>query len=468
MNLETSQFFTSKGLIIGNYLSDESYKPKPTDISKFGLFDSSAPNYVSFDPSVTKEDFSPKDEDFIYPEFRLLSETTVRATFSPIDFSKNGVLKASMDLLEGTPIFPDHEPSVGNSLGIIHSLYWQEAYVLDGLQIPAGINARLKLDGKANPRIARLLLMKPPAINSTSVSVSYSWEKSHKDMDDNTFWSMFGKTGPDGELVRKVVNRIVAYPEVSLVSLGADRFAQKINDGKIVNPNKARTAFSGNHYFLQDFSKLYTSEESFSLYTNNTTMDQLSLLTAALAKLGISFDSFNWEEATPASLEALLEPLTPTEIPENIQALMASMPEVTVDEINQLRGNQITEQQIAELAELPALRERASFAESTLTSLREETIANYRASTGQDQESPVMIEMLNSAVPAQLQELNKGYIATLNALQPLICQDCGSNHIERRTSKTGGEKPTGLSAEEKIRNLRRMKASDIHGKAKAQ
>ena len=467
---ETALFFVQRGLILGNQVDAAGYVPKAKNIQQFGLFDSSAPNYVSFDPSISPDDFNPKPEDFIYPEFRLLSETTVRERHHPIDFSKDGVLKASMGLLNGTPIFPDHEPSIGNSLGIIDTLYWQEAYEVDGVKVPAGINARLKLDGKANPRIARLLLMKPsPGINSTSVTVAFNWEKSHN-MSDENFSRSFGKMGPDGKLVRKVVNQIMGYPEVSLVSMGADRFAQMVNEKQIVNPNKAQTALS---YFYYDYSKLVSKEpqfdylESFSLINNKQTMDRLALLTTALQKFGVNLQDVNWDEMTAESLGTLLEPLAPVTIPDNIQALMVAHPDITTDMVAQLTANQITQDQTQQLAEIETLRQQAQFANEQLNSFREEVIANYRLTVGPDQESPVIVQMLQNSPKDVLKELNAGYVVTLNALQPITCQECGSTHLERRLSKKPVEVSNTQSLEEGIRKSKSMKPSAIHGKAKA-
>jgi len=44
------------------------------DTSKFGLFDSASPNLAQYYPDATPEDLKPKNEDFIYPVFRALSE----------------------------------------------------------------------------------------------------------------------------------------------------------------------------------------------------------------------------------------------------------------------------------------------------------------------------------------------------------------------------------------------------------
>lgn len=106
----------------------------------------------------------------------------------PTDFSKNGVLKASMKLMLGQTVNCDHETSIGNAIGSVSQVMWQEGYTDGKFKIPAGINGVLKIDGKSNPRIARGILMEPPSIHSNSVTVQFRWDKSHPELDNNEFW----------------------------------------------------------------------------------------------------------------------------------------------------------------------------------------------------------------------------------------------------------------------------------------
>lgn len=211
-------------------------------IEAFGIFESASPNFVTYFPDVTAEDLKPKDGDYVYPVFRALSEVIVRKNYDPVDFSKNGVLKASMDKLLGQTIYPNHEALIGNELGVVSKVFWDDAYTVDGIKIPAGINFEAKIDGKAHPNIARGVMSNPPTIHSNSVTVNFLWEPSHRKMSPDEFRAKVGTYDEKGELVRRIATEIILYNETSFVPQGADPYAQRINEeGKVVNPKYAKT-----------------------------------------------------------------------------------------------------------------------------------------------------------------------------------------------------------------------------------
>lgn len=467
--VETICLFSRKSLILGNKVEKEDYKPQPTDMARFGLFDSSAPNYVQYDSSVSKDDFTPKDEDFIYPKFRLLSNTIVHERSWPIDFSDGTVLKDSIGLLEGTAVYPDHEASIGNSFGVIEKLEWEEGYELDGVKVPPGITATLKLDAKANPRIARLLLMSPPAINSTSVTVQFAWKKSH-DVDDNEFYSKLGSFDKNGEQYRRVVTKIWGYPEVSLVTMGADKFAQKIGDKGIVNPNKANEKF---HYFnVLDYTNPDNAYNSLSIntQTNRNIMTDHKKLSDSLVELGVDVSKVNFEELSFESLAELIEGIKAPKLPDNIIRLHEEMPELDLEQVQSLQANQVTEVQASVLKEIPdmeafnALKARAEMGDQHVSQLRDKTIANYKLTVGAGNESEAVIKLLTNADLDSLTDLNKGYETTLNALTPLACQDCGSLKVERKSTKVkpNPDNESTQELEARIRKSRSQKPSTIH------
>ena len=216
------------------------------DFASLGLFDRASPNYTTYYPDVTEEDLTPTPDQFIEPVFRMLSEVTVHKKYNPINFPAS-VLKKTMYKLIGQTVNVDHEMAVGNAVGSIKAVEWQNAYSINGIKVPAGINATLLIDGKANPRLARGIMMDPPSIHSNSVTVNFAWKKSHPKLEDNEFYSKLGTYGKDGKLVQRIVTDIAAYHETSLVSHGADPFAQKVVDGKIVNPG-----YAGSQYWTED------------------------------------------------------------------------------------------------------------------------------------------------------------------------------------------------------------------------
>lgn len=213
-------------------------------LMNFGLFDTASPNYSTYYPDVDAEDLKPKEGDFIYPVFRALSKAIVSKGF-PIDFSQGDVLKKSMNKLIGQSINIDHETAVGNAVGSVKEVFWQDEYkTTDGITIPGGINMVMMIDGKSNPRIARGIMMDPPSIHSNSVSIRFKWEPSHTFEEKWEFYEKVGTYDKDGELVRAVVTEVMTFSETSLVAHGADVFAQKIGeDGKIVNPGYSNSVY---------------------------------------------------------------------------------------------------------------------------------------------------------------------------------------------------------------------------------
>lgn len=131
-------------------------------------------------------------------------------------------------MLLGQTVNCDHETNIGNAIGAVSQVMWQESYKDGHFTIPAGINGILKIDGKANPRIARGILMEPPSIHSNSVTVQFKWDKSHPGMEDGEFYQKLGTYDSKGEMVRRIVTEVVRYLETSLVSHGADSFAQRL------------------------------------------------------------------------------------------------------------------------------------------------------------------------------------------------------------------------------------------------
>ena len=69
-------------------------------------------------------------------------------------------------MLVGQTVNCDHSTDVANAIGSVKQTFWQESFKQDGIVIPAGINGVLKIDAKANPRLARGILMDPPSIHS--------------------------------------------------------------------------------------------------------------------------------------------------------------------------------------------------------------------------------------------------------------------------------------------------------------
>lgn len=442
----------------------------PESIASFGLFGGNN-NMNTFYPGISAEDWTPKDSDFIDPIFRVLSETIVSQYGVPIDFSMNGVLKASMPLLLGQTVNTNHETETENAIGSVSKVFWQEATKVGNVKVPAGINGVFKIDAKSNPRIARGILMDPPSIHSNSVTVQFKHEPSHPELRDE-FWDKVGTYDKDGNLIRLIVTKIVAYKETSLVSHGADVFAQKINkDGNIINPK-----YSGAVYNFK--------EQSFNINPHKKSDMELKEL---LARLGLSDSGIeDWEGLIAhfttdsgvapeiASYRALLE-VDKDLTPESLTALMANqIPKgaVLLEEGQAI----ITEEQstvlnrVTELGGLEAVNTQVELGNTYLSHIRDNAIANYRLIAG-DSADDNIIATIQKADLTAAKSFEAHYAAEVEKDIPLTCKDCGSQNIDRtshrKESSSGNKKIDTNSYEEyrdKVAARARRKASAIHKK----
>lgn len=419
-----------------NHVSKES-------VEKLGLFGSDI-DYNTYYPNLTKEDLTPNSDEFIEPVFRLLSATIVSKNWNPTDFSQPGVLKASMRMLLGQTVNCDHSTDIGNAIGSVSQVMWQEGYKDGNFMIPAGINGVLKIDGKANPRIARGILMDPPSIHSNSVTVQFKWDKSHPGMDDRDFWDKLGTYDEKGNMIRKVVTEVVRYLETSLVSHGADSFAQKIGeDGKIINPEFAKRTWTSFAEYQEDTKKAYyftDFKEDINSYQenndtppnnintnnplNNNTMNEE--LKEFLEKL-FSDNLLSLAEGQEVSTELALSAVQ--SLVNSKKTLEASITNLTTEK-NQL-SEQIT-QKDAEIANLTAM---ATVGKNHIASLREEVVGNYKKLKG-DKVDETIVTMLNAETTGlqTLISLNKDYKAQLEEKFPLTCSKCGSHDVTRSSS----------------------------------
>ena len=419
-----------------NHVSKES-------VEKLGLFGSDI-DYNTYYPNLTKEDLTPNADEFIEPVFRLLSATIVSKNWNPTDFSQPGVLKASMRMLLGQTVNCDHSTYIGNAIGSVSQVMWQEGYKDGNFMIPAGINGVLKIDGKANPRIARGILMDPPSIHSNSVTVQFKWDKSHPGMDDRDFWDKLGTYDEKGNMIRKVVTEVVRYLETSLVSHGADSFAQKIGeDGKIINPGFAKRTWTSFAEYQEDTKKVYyftDFKEDINSYQenndtppnnintnnplNNNTMNQE--LKEFLEKL-FGDNLLSLAEGQEVSTELALSAVQ--SLVNSKKTLEASITNLTTEK-NQL-SEQIT-QKDAEIANLTAM---ATVGKNHIASLREEVVGNYKKLKG-DKADETIVTMLNAETTGlqTLISLNKDYKAQLEEKFPLTCSKCGSHDVTRSSS----------------------------------
>lgn len=401
-------------------------------IGQFGLFDTATPNFSNYYPDVKVEDLAPKDGEFIRPIFRALSETIVHRKYNPIDFSKNGVLKASMQKLLGQTVYPNHEAAIGNQLGVVSKVSWQNGYVTeDGVKVPAGINAEFKIDGKSHPGIARAIMMDPPAIHSNSVTVSFGWEQSHPKMDSNEFRSKIGQFGADGELIRRIVTSIPLYHETSLVAHGADPFAQLItDDGKIANPNyaagieKLSDKKTGTQvYFFNYKTDTVFLEENPNpnpppILKNKPMKDYLVQLALVLAITDASFATL--EEADMQ--KKINEKLASLQADAKKAGTVASL-QTEVD-AEKLKVTNLT-------TELAAEKALASVGKKALDDTRKDVIRMYTVLNGAP--DATMLEVFNKGEHTTLSSFQVQYQKLMDEKYPGTCNTCQSTDISRNS-----------------------------------
>ena len=398
--------------------------------------------------------------------FRLLSETIVSKNWNPTDFGQNGVLKASMKMLLGQTVNCDHETNIGNAIGAVSQVMWQESYKDGSFTIPAGINGILKIDGKANPRIARGILMEPPSIHSNSVTVQFKWDKSHPQMGDNEFYQKLGTYDSKGVMVRRIVIEIVRYLETSLVSHGADSFAQKIgSDGKIINPTFAKRTWASyeeyrddksKQYFFTDYKSDLTSyqEKNDTLGSfndndandNHLNKDNMNELQKFLERL-FGDNMLTLEEGKEMNQENVIA---------CIQTLVSSRNELQTSVDNLTTEKTSLTEQITNLnAEVANLKEMATVGKNHIASLRENAVETYKKLMG-DKVDETIVTMLNAETTGitTLISLTKDYQARLEEKFPLTCSKCGSKDVNRASSiaEDDTEGKTGTQGTDTQRN----------------
>lgn len=447
-------------------------KTNKESISKFGLF--SNIDYNTFFPDVKPKDFNPEEDEFIEPIFRLLSNCIVSKNYSPTEFPAD-VLKASMPLLVGQTVNCDHETNIGNAIGSVVEVFWQEAYkTADGQEIPAGINGKLKIDAKANPRIARGINMDPPSIHSNSVTVQFEWKPSHDFDKPWEFWDKLGTYDENGQMIRRIATRIISYKETSLVSHGADPFAQLLdNKGKIINPGYASSVYNS-------FSEVIKEKVSSSCKAVYTT-DYKALGEVAVMH-NTSTNIIKGEQPSPIDknqnknimnkeLQEFLEKLFGEGMLSLAEGSSASV-ELVLTEVKKLvqdkkdLSTQLTEAQnnastlqgrVTTLEN--EAKDNTSFIEmgkNHLKEVREATLASYKKISGEEKIDTHIVNLIEKTDSLDLLiSLKSTYDAQLEEKFPLHCAECGSHNINRASSVSQEEnkdKRTQAKSDEEILN----------------
>lgn len=446
-----------KAELLEKVIAGERKKMTEESVASLGLF--SSPSFGTYYPDVKAEDLKPSLEEFINPTFRILSEVVVHKSWNPIDFSMNSALKKSVPLVVNQSVKTDHEGGVHTTIGAVKSAMWEESYKADGVDIPAGINAVLSIDGKSNPRLARLILSDPPGIHSGSTTVSFLWDKSHASMKEDEFWNKLGTYDKDGQMIRRVVNKVVHYREYSLVDHGADPFAQIVNkDGKIINPKYAATNLSDlrkkQTIFYYDMGESFISNSEDRTIpddlndndeNNNSSMKEI--LMALSAALAVPF-----QETDTVENNQLVAALT--KLKQDKEAAEAQVTELKANAPDATKLEKLTKLEEAETARLNAKR-------AGVTELLNK-LFDGKADTA-------LLNLVNNTNEEGLAALHTQYETQLNQKYPLQCTSCKSTKVSRATAKmegtdeggNGNEGQQSLSTAEILAKISKGKSSTI-------
>jgi hypothetical protein len=444
----------------------EKHKTHPQDVVNLGFFDTGSPNYTTYYPDVNPEDFIPKDNEFIEPLVRALSEVTVHKQWAATSFSKKDVLKNSLKLLLGQTIYIDHETSIGNAIGAVSDVSWEPAYTAaDGTKIPAGILAKLKIDGKANPRLARLMNMQPPAIHSFSVTVSFAWEPSHKNIPIDEFHSKLGTYDAEGKMYERVATRIICYKEISLVNHGADPYAQIIKDGEITNPKYAAITYENSegkralkYDFIDTKTAFLSNKEEPTIpktsIKNNSDKNMKEILILLAATFAATTENKE-DDALAAELMPKLTEYLSANNPTKIEALQNQLTEKTTE------VNTLTEKVTGLETQLAAQPSLNAAGNKYLTELRNETKRLFNILNPGKTDDPVL-KLVESSGVEVLEVLKNQYSTLVEASVPMACTKCGSKEISRSSAKPNNpENHTQEHGEDKGgKNLLKNKANE--------
>lgn len=422
------------------------------EIANLGLFEYSSPNFNTYYPEATESDLKPNEAEFIRPVYRALSEVVVRKNIDPLDFSKDNVLKASMSLLEAQTVYTNHDAFIGNEIGVVSKVFWDEGHTSNGIKIPAGINAEFLIDGKAHPNLARKILMDPPAVHSNSVTVTFKWTPSHPKMDISEFRGKVGTYDDKGQLIRRIVTEITAFYETSLVSHGADPFAKQIRDGKIVSPefSKARDSFSeqipeSKQYFMFSYKdslseitipKILNNNETGTEDENKTQQKmkkETIILLAALLGFEISAEQLAMTEEE--FQEAFDMESFEAEIAKSQPDLLAQ-----AGTIETLTAEKETAE--AEVERLTAENATLSSSSDEITQMKADLLADvkrlYETTSGKKATDALSATFQKSDY-AVLKSYKELYEAQLEEKYPNKCGNCGSTQLSRGSANEEGE-----------------------------
>jgi len=456
---------------------------------KFGLSE-------SFIPKLRVPDsVAVRPEDFVEVPFRLISAAIIAGgTWRATDFTRPGVLKASVSKLNGKPVYKDHDTwTIDNLVGIVTNPVWTTDFKQDdGVYIPAGIDAIVRIDAKSpnNAGIARGVQY--GGIFSNSVTIDFEWEPSHKFPNMYEFEDKIGTYAEDGSMIRRVASKILDYFESSLVWLGADPYAKLIDkDGNLVNVDITSTYEQENQAIKDSYTKdkkyvvgmsytkdvlnmsrmSYSKEDETDKQNNNSNKNESmdKILEALRAKLGLAADA----EVTPELIAGLM---TANEVTAKIAEQNKDKTVVATSEYNTMKDNAekfaktgftaekaftlkqvedlqaeagkvaglntqvetLTAEKTEALAKVEEMKPMVEQGQKFHKSRVDEAIRLYKLQAG-DKATDAVVDLFSKADSAALDGLLSQYTLTLTHSFGGRCKKCGSNEFEFKSSYGTGD-----------------------------
>ena len=292
----------------------------------------------------------------------------------------------------------------------------------------------------------------------------------------DNLWDFYDKLGTyddKGELIRRVVTGIQNYSETSLVSHGADPFAQRILDnGRINNIAHAASAYYGamsnqedynevakRNIYFGDFKSLDTLENGLLSYeklhntskTNNKGEDNST-----------KSNNMN-KEKTEAEKTVEVTPVTKVELGSLFGEGLLTLKE------GQEMNLELAKTSILSLKEeIKSLKLKEGIADKYVNSVRSLTLENFKkVSGGEDKTDPVLLSLIATTNIDVLESLSLNYQKQLDEKFKLKCTKCGSHDVSRASSLNNSEENEDteelnnedVSTQEVVKRMSRNKLS---------
>ncbi|EMJ94786.1 hypothetical protein [Leptospira alstonii] len=357
-----------------------------------------------------------ENEEFAEFNFRMLSAVLIEGWWC--DFRNPAILEVAVEHFT-TKIYTDHQRTVRNAIGITRNPIFTNRN-----DIP-GIDAVFRIYKEFASDVIARLKTKPALIDANSVGISFTYEKSHPQLDN-----FYGRLGEviDGQYVRLIPIKILSVPETSLVAVPADNTARK---------------FSGFDFPQSNLTNLNNQEDKMKIKRTI-----LSLLGVDSQKFGLSSGEGESVELPSEKMESVLEEAGKTISKLQEQARQSAVLQSNLNQFAKLFGSEAFPEGIdlaSKVAELQSLLKEPT---KILNTEREKAITAFRAFS-KNNTDPVIEGLIQGANLEQAKAFFKQYGASLENSHPLKCEDCGSKKVSRASGSLSEPQGGATSSQKK-------------------